>query len=119
LQAQRGLPTNGACNGSNSTSGGRLNEAMNRSASSNLNAHVDSNSVFKKVIQIGDQPPTMLVFLKESIVQQLDINEDTFFEQIPTSQGVLLKFSNDTGSFNDATEKTRRRKDGIIGEQEK
>jgi hypothetical protein len=39
-----------------------------RSSSSSNKILADSNSVFKKVIRIGDHPPTMLVFLKESIV---------------------------------------------------
>jgi hypothetical protein len=94
---------------------------MNRSTSSNLNGHTNSTSIFKKVIRLGNEPPTTLVFLKESIVRQLDIDEYTSLEQIPTSQGVLLKISN-IASFNGETEKARRRKhskDRIIGEQEK
>jgi hypothetical protein len=91
---------------------------MSSSSSSNK-ILADSNCIYKKVIRIGDQPPTMLVFLKESIVQQLDIDENTSFDQIATSQGVLLKISKNVGSFDDGTEKARRRKDEIIGEQER
>jgi hypothetical protein len=94
---------------------------MDSSSSYNINGHTSSNPIFKKVIRLG-QPPTMLVFLKESIVRQFDIDEHTSVEQIPTSQGVLLKISKNRGSFDDAAEKIRRQKhskDGIIGEQEK
>jgi hypothetical protein len=96
---------------------------MDSSSSYNINGHINSNSFFKKVIRIGDQPPRMLVILHEAVVEELDINEETWLEQIPIpSQGLLLKISKNIGSFNDETEKTRRRKHskhGIIGEQEK
>ena len=69
---------------------------MMLSTSSNINGFPDSNnenSVWKKAIRIGDQRPTMVVVLHESIVQQLHIDEHCWFEETITSEGILLKIS--------------------------
>jgi hypothetical protein len=117
LQAERmaGHLTQNCNTGRKSTEEGGKFDMSSSSSSNKILA--DSNSIYKKVICLGDHPPLKLVVLKESIVQQEDIDEDSSVEQIPTSQGILLKFSKNIGSFDDATEKIRRRKDGIIGEE--
>ncbi|MGC2682225.1 MAG: hypothetical protein WA323_10180 [Candidatus Nitrosopolaris sp.] len=63
---------------------------------SNIKSLPDSdtkNPIWKKVIRFGDQPPVMVAVIHESIVQDLHINENTWFEEIPTSQGIFLKIS--------------------------
>ncbi|MFZ0510815.1 MAG: hypothetical protein WAM14_04345 [Candidatus Nitrosopolaris sp.] len=62
-------------------------------ASSNIKGFPDSNPICKKVIRVGDQPSAMVVVLHESIVKQLHIDEECWFEEIPTSEGILLKIS--------------------------
>jgi hypothetical protein len=63
-------------------------------SSSNIKNLTDSdtkNPIWKKVIRIGDeQPPTMVVVLHKTIVEQLDIDEQCWFEQIPTGGGEIL-----------------------------
>ena len=68
---------------------------MNTS-SSNINGFPDSNnenSIWKKAIRVGDQRPAIVVVIHESIVQQLHIDEQCWFEEIPTSEGILLRIS--------------------------
>jgi hypothetical protein len=77
------------------------------SSFSNIKSLPDSNPILKKIIRIGDQPPTMVVVLHESIVEQLDIDEQCWFEQIPTSEGIFKISSMKIASSDDATEKTR------------
>jgi hypothetical protein len=57
----------------------------------------DSNNksrIWKKVICVGGEPArTMVVIIHDSIVKQLHIDENCWFEEIPTSEGVVLKLS--------------------------
>jgi hypothetical protein len=53
----------------------------------------NKNPILKKVIRVGDQPRMMLVALHESIVEQLAIDEQCWFEQIATSEEIILKIS--------------------------
>ena len=49
----------------------------------------ESDNPIKKVFRISDKT---LVIIDKKIVNQLDINEDsTWFEEIPTENGILLK----------------------------
>ena len=67
-----------------------------KNSSSNIKNLTDSNTrnpIWKKVIRFGDQPPVMVAVIHESIVQDLHINENTWFEEIPTSEGIFLKIS--------------------------
>lgn len=49
------------------------------------------NPILKKVIPLGEKPTAMLVVLHESIVRQFHIDEQCWLEEIPTSEGILLK----------------------------
>ena len=44
----------------------------------------------KKPIRVAN---ATVVVIHESIVHQLHIDENTWFEEIPTSQGIFLKIS--------------------------
>jgi len=61
-------------------------------SSSNIKGFPESNPR-KKVICIGGQPPAMVVLIHDSIVKQLHIDEQCWFEEIPVSNGIFLKFS--------------------------
>jgi len=63
---------------------------MNNSSSDNIK---NKNPIWKKVICVGDKPPTIVVVIDESIVKRLDIDEKCWFEEIPTIDGVVLKLS--------------------------
>jgi hypothetical protein len=68
---------------------------MNNPSSSNINEIPDSNNknpIWKKVIGIG-QPPAMLVFLHESIVNELAIDEKCWLRQIVLRDGIFLRVS--------------------------
>ena len=61
-------------------------------SSSNIKGLPDFNNNYpirKKVIQVGDNPRAMLVVLHEAVVEELGINEDSWVDHIPTSQGLL------------------------------
>lgn len=65
-------------------------------SSSNIKNLADSNNknpILKKVIRFGGQPPVMVAVIHESIIQDLHINENTWFEEIPTETGIILKIS--------------------------
>lgn len=65
-------------------------------SSSNIKGLPDSNNnyqIWKKVIRVGDNPPAMVVVIDESIAKQLHINENTWVEEIATSEGIFLKIS--------------------------
>ena len=52
----------------------------------------NKNPIWKKPHRIS--PDTMVVAIPESIVQQLHIDDEcTWFEEIPTSEGIFLKIS--------------------------
>jgi hypothetical protein len=53
----------------------------------------NKNRIWKKVIRVGDKPPVMIAVLHESIAEQLCIDENTWLEQIATSEGIFLKIS--------------------------
>jgi hypothetical protein len=92
-------------------------------SSSNIKGLTGSNKenpIFKKAIRIGDeQPPVIVAVIHESIVQDLHINENTWFEEIPTSEGIFLKLSSEEIPSRDLIENPRgyRSKDGKISEQ--
>jgi hypothetical protein len=70
-----------------------VNYNMN-TTSPNIKRLLDSNgnSIYHHAIRIG--PNAMVVMLDESIVKKLCIDEqDTWFEQIPTSRGIFLAIS--------------------------
>ena len=58
-----------------------------------MNTSDNKNPICKKVFLIGDNPPMMVVVLHESIAQQLRIDENTWLEEIATSEGIFLKIS--------------------------
>jgi|GEM_PF-7057749 len=60
------------------------------------------NLILKRLIRISD---TMAVLpFPDSIIKELHIDEDTWFEVIPTNEGILLKISSKkTGSAPDAS----------------
>lgn len=53
----------------------------------------NKNPILKKVIPVGENPPAMLVVLHESIVKAFAIDQECWLEQIPTSEGILLKIT--------------------------
>jgi hypothetical protein len=54
----------------------------------------NKNSIWKKVIGVGDKPSAMVVVIDESLVKKFQIDEQyTWFEEIPTSDGILLKIT--------------------------
>ncbi len=62
-------------------------------SSSNINDIADSNNkniVLKKVIRVG---PLVLVPIHESIAKELRIDDNSWLEQISTSEGIFLKIS--------------------------
>jgi len=64
--------------------------------SSNIKSLPDSNNknpIRKKVICVGDKPSAMLIFLHESIVKELAIDDNTWLEEILIDDGILLKVS--------------------------
>jgi hypothetical protein len=61
---------------------------MNNSTSNDI-----KGPICKKVFLIGDNPPVMVAVLHEDIAKQLHIDENTWFEEIATSDGILLKIS--------------------------
>jgi hypothetical protein len=67
---------------------------MTTSSPSDINTFVDStneNRVLKKLVRISG---TMAVLpIPDSIIKKLDIDDDTWFEEILTSEGILLKIS--------------------------
>jgi hypothetical protein len=93
------------------------------SSFSNIKSLPDSNPILKKIIRIGDQPPTMVAVLHESIVEQLNIDEQCWFEQVATKDPptIHLKISSKEIPSRDLTENPRgyRSKDGTIGEQQR
>jgi hypothetical protein len=68
---------------------------LDTSPASNINGLANSNNknpIWKKPHRIS--PNMMVVAIPESIVQQLHIDEQqTWFEEIPTSEGIFLKIS--------------------------
>ncbi|MGB6533809.1 MAG: hypothetical protein WBF33_37480 [Candidatus Nitrosopolaris sp.] len=94
---------------------------MNTSSSSNINRLSDShnkNPIRKKPIRVGDM---MFLAIPDSIVEKLHIDEDSWFEQIPTIEGIFLKISSKEIPSRDLIENPRgyRSKDGTIGEQQR
>ncbi|MGB8935129.1 MAG: hypothetical protein WCC17_08495 [Candidatus Nitrosopolaris sp.] len=63
---------------------------MTSSTSSNIKGLPDSNPILKKGIRVADM---MFVAIPESIVRELQIDEQVWFEEIPTSGGIFLKIS--------------------------
>ena len=89
-------------------------------SSSNIGLPDSNNPIWKKPHRISSD--MMVVAIPESIVQRLQIDEQrTWFEEIPTSEGIFLKISSKEIPSHDLTENPRgyRPKDGTIGEQEK
>jgi len=58
----------------------------------------NENPIRKKVICIGGQPHAMVVFIHDSIVKQLHIDEECWFEEIPVTNGIFLKISKGTAA---------------------
>jgi hypothetical protein len=78
---------------------------MGNSSSSDINTFLDSTQVspvLKKPIRISE---TMTVVpITEPIIKKLHIDEEIWFEEIPTSEGILLKISSRMiGSNRDAS----------------
>jgi len=61
------------------------------STNSDENKHCSSNNPIKQAIRISDKT---IVFIDESIVKRLGINEgETWFEEILTENGILLRIT--------------------------
>jgi len=66
---------------------------MNNPSSSDITFVNSSNEnrVLKKLVRISE---TMAVLpIPDSIIKKLEIDDDTWFEEILTSEGILLKIS--------------------------
>lgn len=73
-----------------------ISKAQTTSPSSRMGGFPNSNSetrIWKKVISIGGQPPALVVVVHESIVEQLGIDEDSWVEEIPMTDGIYQKLS--------------------------
>ena len=72
---------------------------MTRDTSSNIKTVPHTHNkrpVWRKVFRVGD---AMVVIIDESIVELLQIDEDCWVEEIPTSEGILLKISRSSESL--------------------
>ncbi|MFZ0510893.1 MAG: hypothetical protein WAM14_04735 [Candidatus Nitrosopolaris sp.] len=81
---------------------------MNTSPSYNIKCIADSNnenSIYHPAIRVGAN--AMVVIIDESIVQKLHINEECWFEQIPTSDGIILRISSKKVVSSDIVEASR------------
>jgi hypothetical protein len=68
---------------------------MNTPSSSNINEIPDSKPIWKKVIQVGNNPPAMVVVIDESIVKEFAIDGECWLEQIRMRDGIFLRVSHD------------------------
>jgi hypothetical protein len=51
--------------------------------------------IWKKVIQVGDKSPAMVVAIDESIVKAMAIDEKCWLEQIRMRDGIFLRVSHE------------------------
>jgi hypothetical protein len=66
---------------------------LTRDTSSNIKTIPDRHNkrpVWKKFFRVGD---AMVAIIDESIVELMQIDEDCWLQEIPTSEGILLKIS--------------------------